>query len=214
MTLAIYCAGGLGKEVLALALSVNIWDSIIFVDDITDEEWYQGAKIFRYNSIKDYPNEIEFVIANGEPAVRESLYQKVKAAGYKFATICGSGCTILPGTNIGEGCIIYDCCISAEVTIGNNVLLNGRSVIGHNTVIGNHSVISSSGFIGGYTSIGNKVYLGPGAMVKDRITIGDSAILSLGAVALRNVRERAIMIGNPAKIIGYNTEDKVFGMFD
>ena len=75
-------------------------------------------------------------------------------------------------------------------------------------------MISSSGFIGGYTSIGNKVYLGPGAMVKDRITIGDSAILSLGAVALRNVRERAIMIGNPAKIIGYNTEDKVFGMFD
>lgn len=214
MTLAIYCAGGLGKEVLALALSVNIWDSIILVDDITNEEWYQGAKIFKFDSIKDYPDEIEFVIANGEPEVRETLYNKVKNSGYKLTKIVGPYCDILPGSIIGEGCIIYDCGISADVIIGDNVLINGRVIIGHNAEIGNHSVISSSSFIGGCTKIGQKVYLGPGAMIKDRIMIGNSSIISLGAVILRNVRERAIMIGNPAKRIGYNTEGKVFGIFD
>lgn len=214
MTLAIYCAGGLGKEILALALSIATWQSIIFVDDITDEEWYEGAKIFRFESLCEYPDDLEFVIANGEPAVREALYNKVKSAGYKFATIYGPYCSILPGAVIGEGCIFYECCISADVIIGANVLFNGRSIVGHNTVIGAHSVISSSCFIGGCTNIGRKVYLAPGAMLKDRIIVGDSAIISLGAVILRNVREREIMLGNPAKKIGLNTEERVFGMFD
>lgn len=214
MTLAIYCAGGTGKEVLALALSVAAWRSIIFVDDVTDKEWYEGAKIFRFENLSEISDDIEFVIANGEPAAREALYTKIKNAGYKMATIYGRGCTILPGAVIGEGCIFYDCIISADAVIEPNVLFNGKALIGHNTIVGAHSVVSFNCFIGGYTNIGKKVYLSPGAMVKDRVKVGNSAIISLGTVILRNVKERAIMMGNPATRIGFNTEDKVFGMFD
>lgn len=49
-------------------------------------------------------------------------------------------------------------------------------------------------------------------MLKDRIHIGKDSIIGLGAVVLRNVREKSIMIGNPAKKIGYNNERKVFGI--
>lgn len=214
MTLAIYCAGGLGKEIIALARYVCRWNEIIFVDDITDEEWYQGAKVFRFDKLNEYNDEVEFVIASGEPAVREALYNKIKVAGYKLTTIFGPGCSVLPGAVVGEGCIMYEGCISADVVIGNNVLFNGKVLIGHDAIIGSHSVLSALCFIGGHTEIGKCVYLGPGAMVKDRIVVGDNSILSLGTVILRNVRERAIMIGNPAKRIGYNTEGKVFSMFN
>lgn len=213
MTLAIYCAGGLGKEIIALARSVNVWNEIIFVDDITDADWHAGAKVFRFNDLRGYNDELEFIIANGEPAVRESLYNKIKGAGYKMATVCGPSCTIFPGATVGEGCVFLAGAISADVVIGPNVLFNGEVVVGHDTVIGAHSVLSHTCFIGGHTEVGDRVYLAPGSMVKDRIKIGDDAIISLGAIILRRVKERAIMLGNPAKRIGFNTEGKVFNMF-
>lgn len=210
MTLAIYCAGGLGKEIIALARAVSRWENIIFVDDVTGDEWYQGAKVFRFDEVKDFPDEVEFVIANGEPEAREMLYNKIKNAGYKLTTIYGPGCSILPGAQIGEGCILSDCIISSDVVVKDNVMINSKVVIGHDAIVGLHSIVSAFCFVGGYTIVGNKVYMAPGSMAKDRIYIGESSIISLGAVLLRSVRKQAIMVGNPARRLGKNLEKKVF----
>lgn len=214
MTLAIYCAGGFGKELIALARSISRWDYIIFVDDITDFEWYEGAKVYRFEDIKDLPDDVEFIVANGEPLVRERIYNKIKTAGYKLSTIYGPGCSVLAGAQIGEGCVMYDCMISSDVVLKPNVFVNTKCVIGHDTVVGDHSIVSAACFIGGCTTVGKRAYLAPGSMIKDRIKIGDDVILSLGTVILRNVKSKSIMIGNPAKSIGVNSEGKVFGAFD
>ncbi|MGP1366604.1 MAG: acetyltransferase [Schwartzia sp. (in: firmicutes)] len=218
MTLAIYCAGGLGKEIVAIARAVNKWDNIIFVDDITECEWYEDAKVYRFHEIERFLAEtdsnVEFLIANGEPLARERLFAKIKSQGYKFATLFCPGCAVLPGAIVKEGCILYDCGISADAVIEQNVLINTKTIIGHDVTIGAHSVLAPFCFLGGHTKVGEKVYMAPGAMAKDKICIGREAILSLGAVVLRSVRDRAIMVGNPAKRIGENTEGKVFGVFD
>ncbi|MBE6096542.1 MAG: acetyltransferase [Schwartzia succinivorans] len=212
MTLAIYCAGGLGKELIDLARSVSRWDDIFFVDDITEESEHAGAKVYRFDEISHF-NDVEFIIANGEPLVRETLYKKIKAAGYSLATIYGSGCCVLPGAQIGEGCILTDCIVSADVVIKPNVLIQTKAAIGHDAVIGENSIISAFCFIGGFTQIGKNVYMGPGALAKDRIRVGESAIISLGAVLHRNVKNKAIMVGNPAKRMGENTKGSVFNLF-
>lgn len=214
MTLAIYCAGGLGKETLELAKVVNRWDGFLFVDDVTDATEYQGMPVRRFESLADCGNDLEFVIANGEPAVRKALYEKVKAAGYSLATLVPHWASLYPGVTLGEGCILWDCSLSADVTVQANVLINSRVIIGHDTVIGAHSVISANSFLGGKVAVGECAYLAPGTLVKDRIRIGDSSITSLGTVILRHVRPRAIMLGNPARRIGENQTGRVFGMFD
>ncbi|MDY6296026.1 MAG: acetyltransferase [Schwartzia succinivorans] len=214
MTLAIYCAGGLGKEVVSLVHSVWRWDFVIFVDDVTDEEWHAGVKVYRFEDLKDFPDYIEFIIANGEPEVREKLYHKIKTAGYPMATIYSKDSVISSGAIIGEGCIVNACEISSDVVIEPNVFIQTKAVIGHDAVIGEHSVISSFCFIGGGTRLEKKVYMGPGSMVKDHICIGESAIASLGAVILRDVNQKSIMVGNPAKRIGENAEHRVFNIFE
>ena len=210
MILAIYCAGGLGREVIEFARSINRWENIIFVDDVTSEKVISDANVLRFLEVEQFRGNLEFVIANGEPAVREVLYHKIKDAGYPLGTLISPYCSILSKTEIGEGCILYDCVISTNVHIGANVLMNGKVLIGHDTVIGEHSVLSTLNFLGGDTYIGKRVYIAPGAMVKDRIHIGDDAIISLGAVVLRNVRAESIMIGNPARKLGNNEEKTVF----
>ncbi len=73
MTLAIYCAGGLGRELISMARSVCRWDHMAFVDDVTDATECLGARVFRFDDVKNIPDQVEFIIANGEPAAREKL---------------------------------------------------------------------------------------------------------------------------------------------
>lgn len=214
MTLVIYCAGGLGKEILELARSISRWDAIVFVDDVIDQKEYRGCGVYRFDKIADFTDTVEFIIASGEPAGRKALYEKIKTAGYPMATLVSPYTSILPGAKIGEGCILYDCGISADVQVKENVLVNARVITGHDVQVGAHSVVSANCFLGGYTTLEECVYMAPGSMVKDRIHVGKQAIISLGAVVLRNVHANAIMVGNPARHLGDNTTGKVFGIFD
>ena len=214
MTLAIYCAGGLGKETIELARIVNRWDVIVFVDDVTDKKIYREAHVYRFEEIARFEDTVEFIVASGEPAARKALYEKIKAAGYSLATLVFPWVSTYPGTTFGEGCILWDCSLSADIVVEPNVLINTKVIVGHDTVIGAHSVISAKSFLGGNVRVEEGVYMAPGTMAKDRIRVGEGAIISLGAVLLRNVRPRAIMVGNPARRIGENETGRVFGMFD
>lgn len=214
MTLAIYCAGGLGKETIELARIVNRWEKIVFVDDVTNVKEYQGTSVHRFEDVASFEEPVEFIIANGEPEVRKALYEKIKTAGYSLTVLVSPWASMCPGTTLGEGCILWDCVLSADINVGPNVLINVMVTIGHDTVIGAHSVISAKSFLGGNVHMEERVYMAPCAMAKDRIRIGESAIISLGAVLLRNVRPKAIMVGNPARRIGENETGRVFGMFD
>lgn len=214
-TLAIYCAGGLGREVLELARSAARWDEILFVDDVTDAAQVHDARVLRFADAAALGGEVEFVIANGEPAARKALYEKVKAAGYPLTNLFSGYAWIPPRTQLAEGCLIMgNAVLSIDVTICQNVLINGNANFGHDVVVGPHSVISHGCFVGGNTHIGTCVYMAPGALAKDRLKIGDNAVISLGAVLLRNVRPGAVMIGNPARHLTDNAQGKVFGMFD
>lgn len=215
MILAIYCAGGLGREILDFVRSMNEnqWEKIIFVDDVTEEKNVNGAVVFRFAEVEQFRGNIEFVIANGEPANRQLLYDKIKGAGFPMGTVISPKATIWTGAEIGEGCIIGEAIISVDVKLGNNVFIQHKCILGHDVKIGDHSLVSNLCFVGGYTQIGNRVYMAPGSMAKDRLKVDDDSIIGLGAILTRNVKEKSIMVGNPAKKIGENTEGTVFNVF-
>lgn len=215
MRLAIYCAGGLGREILELARGINgnRWTDIIFVDDVTEEQEVYGAKVFRWEEVETIRGDVEFVIANGEPYVRETLFYKVKEAGYPFATIINPWAGIGAHTIIEEGCIIFDTGISVGVMIKANSVVNSKGIIGHDAQLGSSVVVGPMAFIGGGASIGDRVYVGPGAMLQDHGVVGNDAIIGLGSVVCRKVADEAIVMGNPAKVVGENTEKKVWGRF-
>lgn len=50
-------------------------------------------------------------------------------------------------------------------------------------------------------SIGQGVLLGVGAIVKPGVTIGDFAYIGAGSIVTRDVPERALAVGNPARIV-------------
>src|SRR5207249_288045 len=55
----------------------------------------------------------------------------------------------------------------------------------------------------GRPSIGNRVFIGAHSIIVGKITIGDDAMISPGSFVTRSVPSRAVVMGNPAKIVSY-----------
>jgi acetyltransferase-like isoleucine patch superfamily enzyme len=54
--------------------------------------------------------------------------------------------------------------------------------------------------------IGNRVWIGYGAIILKGVTIGDGAIIAAGAIVTKDVPQKAVAAGSPAKVIRENAE--------
>lgn len=218
MKLCIYCAGGLGKEVFDIADRINNidhrWDEIIFVDDSEGlgNNCYLG-RLFKFDKIlvEFRENKLEFIIANGEPFVREKLYLKLKENNFKVISLIDPQASISPCANIGDGSIAYPfSIIASDATVGNNVLVNAGAIIGHDIIVGHNTVISPQVCIGGGTKIGDNSYIGMGSKIKEKLVIGSSVIVGMSSAVHKDIPDNVIAMGNPARPMRRNDDKKVF----
>lgn len=66
--------------------------------------------------------------------------------------------------------------------------------------------IIEQGMVGRPVHIGADVWIGARVIVLPGITIGDGAIVGAGSVVTRDVPTRAIVAGNPARVIRYRDQ--------
>jgi len=216
MVLGIYGSGGAGRDILGLIYTTeqeNKWDEIVFIDDTKDEGIFMNVKIVPFTVFCERytPEKTKIIIATGEPAYRELLYNKVKERGFRLETYIHPSSKVSRYAEISEGAVILnDCYVSPMAKIEENTFINGYTIIGHDVRIGKHCQIASQVIVTGNTRVGDCVYIGAGASIRERITIEKYAIISMGAVVLKSVETEMKVMGNPARAIAKNEKHRVF----
>lgn len=130
---------------------------------------------------------------------------------------------VLPGAKIGQDCnICSHCLIENDVVMGNRVtvksgvqLWDGLRV-GDDVFIGPNASFANDRFPRSkktperflQTVLETGASIGAGATILPGITIGSNAMVAAGAVVTRSVPPNAIVVGNPAKIVGYADAEK------
>lgn len=215
--LAIYGAGGLGREILELAKIINAtskrWDDFIFAEvQVEEGQTVNGIKVYDENKIKDeFGEDIEVVIGVGEPAIRKKLFNKVKMEGFTLAILIHPDVHIPDTTKIGEGVVIQmGCFISCNVTIGDYVYIHPHVNVGHDSVLEEGCVIAGFGNIAGAVHIGKYSYLALNTCIKQLLKIGDNCIIGMGSVVFKDVENDMIVLGNPARVVSRNEKQRVF----
>lgn len=211
--LLIYCAGGLGREVLELARQIGMWNIVAFIDDSYSEREVNGAPVYSFEEARRAVNHTESsaVIASGEPQIVKKLYERLEQTEIPLATLIHPSVHVPDSCRIESGVIIQD-----RVFLGpNSVLRKGccisyNSALGHDVRIGMYSNISMGCMIAGHVTIGDLSYLGAGAVVRDELTIGKNCIIGMGSLVTKNIPDGVIAYGNPCRVVRGNTEGIVF----
>jgi len=214
MKLAIYGAGGLGREVFALASVINEknqrWTSIFFIDDIHPNRLLNNVSVIEFSAAVDI-KDIECVVAVGEPMLRNKLIKKIKASGIPLATLVHPDVDISTSTFLGEGVVVCkQAFISCDCVISNNAFIQPQVYVGHDCHIGESSVISPGVMLGGNCKIGSGVFIGMNACIKENKGVGNSVIIGMGAVVVNDIEENIIASGNPARVMRSNDDKNVF----
>lgn len=126
---------------------------------------------------------------------------------------------IMEGAVIGDHCNICDCCyVEGGAVIGNHVTLkNGVAVFSGVTIEDDVFVGAGATFINDRNPRSNRkdawvlektlvqkgATIGSNATLMCGITIGTYAVIGAGSAVVKNVPNHTIVVGNPARSIGY-----------
>ena len=195
--------GGHCKSVIEAAESAGY--SILGVLDVAENV---GKDILAYkivgtdDDIPAYVDKAEFVITVGfikNPAIRIKLYNKVKEAGGKLATVIASTAHVSKYAEIGEGTVVlHQAFVNADAKVGSNVILNNFVNIEHDAVIGDQCHISTGAMVNGECKVGKNCFIGSQSVLANCITVGDDIVVGAGSFVRKSISEKGIYSGNPA----------------
>ena len=208
--IAIYGAGGLGREVACLLKAINqvkpTWNFIGFFDDgcpdMTNNPY--GILIGNLESANTYPDRLAIVMAIASSNILEDLTPKITNKHIYFPNIIAPNVLLFDDDNIeyGYGNVLgFGVRISCGVKFGNFNLLNGCTSIGHDVEIGNYNIMQPDTRISGETIIGNSNFFGARSLILQRLKIGNHTRIGAGSVVIHNTKDRMSYFGNPAKKI-------------
>ncbi len=203
--LILLAAGGHGRVLLDAMLAQNL-----VVQGVLDPALPVGSRVLQHTVLgaDDWLLERrsdEFLLANGVGTLpgssqRRLLFERWKAAGFGFASVChpaavvGRDVTLMQGSQIMAGAIVQT---GAE--IGENTVVNTGARVDHDCRLGSHVFIGPGAVLCGGVSIAANAFVGAGAVLVQGIVVGEGAVVGAGAVVTRNVDAGVQVLGNPAR---------------
>ena len=107
-------------------------------------------------------------------------------------------------SEIGPGLFIaHPTMIFLDCTIGKNCFLHQCTTIGYGCSDGK----------AGTPSIGDNVWIGPNVVISGNISIGSSSTIAAGAVITKDVPEKSLAMGNPARIVLRDFDNRILHGF-
>jgi len=207
--IAIYGAGGFGKEVACLINRINAhggdWQLIGFFDDTKPA----GSDVSRYGKVLggmetlaaiDQPLAVAIAINDNKTVrrIRESIVNQ----HITFPNLIDPSLFLVDSQTVtmGEGNIIQnDCMISCDVTIGNFNLINDHVVVGHDNHIGDFNGLMPAAHLSGGITIGDNNLLGVASVVLQGMIIGNGVTLGANSVLMTQPKDNSTYLGVPAK---------------
>lgn len=213
--IAIFGAGGFGREVACLVKIINEsrkepqWNFIGFFDDGVEK----GTQISHFGKVlggmaelNAWDKQLDLAIAIGNPKSLRKVRERIDNKNISYPNVIAPnfGISDAETFSIGEGNIIGSgCAVSVDVTIGNNNILNADIVMGHDAQIGNYNVLMPDIRMSGEVKIGEGNLVGVGSIILQQIEIGNGVHLGAGAVLMTKPKDGCTYIGNPAKRLKY-----------
>lgn len=208
--IAIFGAGGLGREVALLIEEINVvrpdeWKLVGFFDDgKVKGDVVDGYPVLGGLKELNQYNKVHVVIAVADVFIRKKIVTEIINTSVRYPTIVHPSVQLgaVARNTIGEGCIITaGTILTTNIRIDDFVIINLSCTIGHDVTIGAFSSLMPGCRISGFIETGKHVMIGTGACVLPKVKLGEGCVVGAGAVVTKDVAAATTVVGIPAKVI-------------
>lgn len=199
--LLIIGASGHGKVVADIALKMNRWQSISFLDDNKNLKFSLGFKVIgKSNEAIRHINDFDIFVGIGNNAIRKKIQETLEVEGARIPTLIHPNATIGEQVEVGSGTavmagVVINCCSQ----IGKGCIINTGATIDHDTLLEDFVHISPGAHLAGRVKIGQGAWVGIGSVVSNNIKINSNCIVGAGSVVVRDIIETGTYVGVPAR---------------
>lgn len=206
--IAIYGAGGFGREVACLINRINAvkptWNLIGFFDDnesIRGTKNEYGVVLGTIETLNSWKGNLAVAVSVGSPKAMRDIIGKI-TKDVEYPNLVDPEVHIMDKNNfkLGKGNIFtVGCIISIAVKVGDFNTFNCNVDLGHDNEIGCFNSFMPNVNISGGVKIGNGNFFGVKSTILQYLKVGNNVTIAAGSVMLRNAKDGSLYIGVPAK---------------
>ena len=199
--LIIIGAGGHGKVCADIALKINKWNNIYFLDNNLEIEKCLDLPVI--GPIADalkYKEGADYFVAIGNNKIRERIQLNLEENDCTIATLIHPYAIINSHVQIKKGSVIMaGVVINSNTCIDRGSIINTNSTIEHDNQIGKFVHISPGVNIGGTVEIGDRTWIGIGSSVINDLKINSDITFGARSLVLENIKTKGTYYGSPLK---------------
>lgn len=201
---AVFGAGAQGRVTLDTLRARDDMTVIGFIDshsDLKDQKINDISVFGSAEAIKEaHGPDIAVIVALGANQTRINVADELAAKGWQLCAAIHPSAVIADSAKIGRNiAIMPHALVHSNATVHDHAIINSSTVIEHDTIVGPGASVSPGTQVGGRVIIGAGAFIGTGAIILPRLTIGDQAVVAAGALVTKDVPNRTLVAGSPAK---------------
>lgn len=198
--LLIIGAGGHGRVVADIALKMQKWSTISFLDDEESKQSIIGVELVgTVSDIEKYKDKAEFIVALGDNDLRRKIQSNLEGNGFTLTNLVHPSAVISTGVVMGKGNVIMaGVIINALTELGKGCIINTASSLDHDNIIKDFVHISPGTHLAGSVIVGENTFIGTGSSVVNNVTICSNCTIGAGTVVIKDIGLPGTYVGVPA----------------
>jgi sugar O-acyltransferase (sialic acid O-acetyltransferase NeuD family) len=185
---------GAGGHARVIASLLDVTPEFLTTTPATEDERLGAA-------VADDPG-AEFYLGLGTNRDRARVFEKLRALGARLPACVAPNVFVARDAQLGAGAVICPGAqIGSRAQVGLACIVNTLSSVDHDCVLGDYTQVTAGVTLGGTVKVGKNGFFGIKSGVIPNLTIGDDVTIMAGSLVTRNVPDRVMMGGNPARLL-------------
>ncbi len=205
--LAIYGAGGLGREIALMVTQINRREPLWRLEGYYDDGVEKGSVVDglpvlgAMEDLNRREEPLSVAVAIADPQIRKVVADRITNKNVNFPVLIHPDAN--PGGEdnyFGRGTIITaGCILTTGIVIGEFAIINLLSTIGHDVKLGSFTIVMPGCNISGNVQVGACALIGTGAKILQNLTLGKNCTVGAGAVVTKDFGDDVTVVGIPAR---------------
>lgn len=199
--LVIIGASGHGKVIADIAMKLNRYEEICFLDDnVTIKECSGFPVIGTSRDFLTYRDDSEFIIGIGNAKIRNRITDMLEHESASITTLVHPNSSIGQNVIIGQGTVVMaGAVINSDSKIGKSCIINTCASVDHDCVLEDYVHVAVGAHVCGTVQVGHHTWIGAGVTVINNLSVCPESMIGAGAVVIKDIIESGTYLGVPVR---------------